>query len=170
LKSRQFFQTGKKGMALADLFSILFFALIIVIFYFLIKISTGKFTYDINGASVKVQEKVDLMNFLKTPVTIDGAQIDIAQAIALSRIDPSIKDWIKNNLGKYLGDSVSFSFSSYCSMVCISREKYEGEYDKWDKYSDSDDCQANAPCPSQLVVIPSYNGLIEVKLGTTQKI
>ena len=168
MKSKRCFQTAKKGMGLTDLFSILLFALIIVIFYFLIKISIGSFKYDINGASTKVQEKVDLINFLRTPLNIDGAETDIAQVIALSRIDPSKKEWLKNNVSKYIADSISFSFSNYCSMLCISREKYKGDYDEWDIYSDSKDC-ASAPCPSQFAVIPSYNGLIEVRLGTSEK-
>jgi hypothetical protein len=144
-------------MGLTDLFSVLFFAFIIIVFYFLLKLQIGKTSFDLRSDSANIEESLSIINFLKTQVNIEGNKMDIAQAIALSYKDQSKKDWLKQNLGKYIEDTFVSLFSDSCSMICVLKDQYNDEYDKWEKFSESQECIENAPCPDAYITIPSYS-------------
>ena len=113
---------SKKG-AIADFFSIIAFALIIIIFYFLFKFTLGKTIFELPVQSTNVQDTISLLSILRTPVEVDQSQISAAELIALSKIDPTKTNLLEKHLMKIMDDSFG---TSSCAMACIDKTKIKG--------------------------------------------
>ena len=137
---------NKKGMGLADFFSILAFALIIIIFYFLFKFTLTGTNFPLPTYAANVQDTMSLQNILRTPLQVDNAEINVAQLIALSEVDSAKNDLLEKALIKIMEDSFG---TSVCSMTCLNQRKIKGSGCK----------SLNVYiCPSNIVSIPGYGG------------
>ena len=147
---------NKKGIGLADFYSIIAFALIIIIFYFLFKSTlTGTNFPFLTAYSNSVRDSVSLQSILRTPVQVDNAEIDVAQLIALSKMDAAKNGLLEKTLVKIMEDSFG---TSVCSMTCIDGTKIKGK-----------GCRSLQVyiCPTNIVAIPSYsNQPISVSFGS----
>ncbi len=114
---------GKKGMGLTDVFSIIAIVIIFLAFYLIFRVSLGNIKFNLIEESGNWENSVSLMNILRTPVTVDGNKMDIAELISVSTIDNSKKQFLE----KTIKDLVDNSFgTAYCSMVCINGDKIKG--------------------------------------------
>ena len=135
---------SKKGTGLTDFFSILTFALIIIVFYFIFKFTFGKTNFELPVEASNVQDSISLLSILRTPVEVDNTEINIAQLIALSKIDSIRNDLLEKVLVKLMDDSFGISA---CSMICIDGTKIKGSgCGSLELYI----------CSSNTVKIPSY--------------
>lgn len=143
---------GKKGgFGLPDFFSILAFFLIILIFYFLIKITVGAGTFEISEQSSDIADSISLINILKTPVTVEDTKMNMAELIALSKIDQTKKPILEQNLNQIID---SYFDASKCAVICIDKEKLKGKGCSSSHYFS---------CLKNIVMIPTYdNKAIEV--------
>ena len=85
----------KGGMGLTDFFSILAFALILIIFYLAVKIGLGSATFELTTEASNVENTASLLGVLRTPIIVDNKEITVAELIALS-----MQDSTKKNLQK----------------------------------------------------------------------
>lgn len=138
---------NKKGMGLADFYSILTFALIMLIFYFLFKFTLTATTFPfLTAYASNVQDSVSLQSILRTQVQVDDAEINVAQLIALSKINPAKNDLLEKTLLKIMEDSFG---ASVCSILCIDGSKIKGNGCKTLQVY---------PCPANNLLMPSYSG------------
>lgn len=141
----------KGGMGLADFFSILAFALIILIFYLLLTFTVNKSTFDIFSYSSNVEGSISAINILMTPINVGGIEINVAELIALSNFDSTKKDLVEKTITRILDNSFG---SSNCPIMCIDEVQYRGN-----------GCGNSVMygCPTNSITIPSHtNKLITV--------
>lgn len=132
-------------MGLTDFFSILAFALMLIVFYLIMKFTIGKTTFALYTESKNLQDSISLINILKTPVRIDNSEINIGQLIALSRLDSTKKDSLEKALIQIMDDSFG---TSDCAFICINEMVIKGN-----------GCRTfvgNIGCSGDMIV-PSYN-------------
>lgn len=148
-------------MGLSDFFSILAYALILIVFYLLFKISIGDVSLRLATKSTTIENSVSLLSILRTPVKIENEQMSIAQLIALSKFDSKKKDIVKQKLLEIIDDAYG---TSMCTIICIDENKIKGS-----------GCEALDPlgtfvtyqCSSNKITIPSYDlSSIEISLET----
>ncbi len=81
----------KKGAIapiLLDFLSYMIFIVIIMIFYLLFTLLAQNMDNKIEGLQMQAKSNLVLINYLKTPVNVDGEEITIAELIRLWRIEP----------------------------------------------------------------------------------
>ncbi|MBI2656397.1 hypothetical protein HYX03_01505 [Candidatus Woesearchaeota archaeon] len=138
-------------MGLADFFSILAFALIIFIFYLLLRFTINKSTIDISAYSSNVESSISLINILRTPIKLDGVEMNIAELIALQDTDSTKKDLVEKTITRILDN---YFGSSSCSIMCIDEAQYKGN---------GCDNSVMYGCPTNSITMPSHtNKLIKV--------
>lgn len=78
---------NKKGFiasTLVDLYAFLLFMFVLLIFYIIFKLGAGTIVYKIEGETANLNGNTLLINYLKTPIEVDGKEIDIAELILIS--------------------------------------------------------------------------------------
>lgn len=140
--------TNKKGgMGLTDFFSVLAFALILIVFYLLFKFTIGGTTSGLLAKSSNIENSISLLNLLRTPVIVDKVDSNIAGLIALSKYDSTKKDFMEKTLLQLLDESFG---TSMCTIICIDGGQLKGK-----------GCGSflqTYECPDNIINIPSYNG------------
>ena len=141
---------NKKGFittGLATIFLYFGVAFLIVAFFFIFKLSKGDTTVKIDSYVLDTDKNYRLLNFLRTPIEIDGAKMNMVDLIAIYRLDSSKKDILEQNLNKFIENYNG----AKCSVICIDGEKF------------STGCgnRINA-CPLDSIKIPGYTKPIEV--------
>lgn len=154
---KQFYQIvkriNKKGMGLTDFFSILAFALILLIFYILFKTTLNSKNFELQTESSNIEDSISIINILKTPVIIDNDEISIAELIALSQIDSTKKNLLKKSLSQIINEYFS---TAECAIVCINKEQVQSSV-----------CTAQhvSTCSENVITIPTYDTkTIEISL------
>lgn len=144
--SKQYSQTGKKAL-LTDFFSILAFALLIIIFYLMFRFTVGNTTFQLHSESSEIQDAVSLLGILRTKIEIDSSQMTIAELAALSKTDEAKKKMLEKDMSKIIGEFTG------CAIFCIDDDKIVGK-----------NCNMleRNPCPEFEGYIPGYAGPIKV--------
>jgi len=150
----------KKGTeGLSDFFAYLTFALVLVIFIALTYISKVKPAELAKGEFKGLEHQMAAVNFMRSPVVVDGNKMDLAELIALAVED---KDAYEDKLNTAFEElekqvpGVSLRINEWGSGES-SRSKW-GTLGTWDTKTDY-----HLAIPSFPVYIPSLNGgLIKV--------
>lgn len=134
----------KKGSGIADFFSIIALALILLSYYFLLKWTISYTKFEIPTYSKNLEDQSSLMGILKTPVNVDGKELDISQLISIYYNDNSKKNLVEQEIHKILEQSFD---TSKCQILCINDKEIRGE-----------GCQGShtSSCDKNIVVIPGY--------------
>ena len=103
-------KTNKKGMGLADFFSVLTFALILIVFYLLLKFTIGKIPFEIAKESSNIDGSLSLLGILRTPVVVDGSESDIAELIRLWSLEPDKYKELLENTAVNLLDKLEYKY------------------------------------------------------------
>ena len=136
----------KGGMGLTDFFSILAFALILIIFYLAVKIGLGSATFELTIESTNVENKASLLGILRTPVIVDNKEITIAELIALSIQDSTKKELLEKTLRQTMDSSLG---TSRCNFICINGNVISGVGCGFVEYP---------ICSENTITIPNYYG------------
>lgn len=153
----QFFQIAnnlnkKGGMGLTDFFSILAFALSLIVFYLTLKFTIGNTVFALSGHSKNTEDSISLLNILRTPVKVDNVDMNIAELIALSNFASTKSELLEKTLVQTMHDSFG---TSVCSIICINGKQFKGK--------GCDIHFGTQACSSNTIKIPSHDGkLIEV--------
>ena len=145
--SMQFFQIDKKGgMGLTDFFSILTYALFLIVFYLMMKLSIGSVPFELTTQISKVENHASVLNILRTQVAVDGKDINIAELIALSNIDQTKKVFLEKTILQIMDDSFG---TSRCIVMCINGKEIKGN-----------GCGSlqSYICSNDVISIPNYDG------------
>lgn len=150
----RFFQINKRGdSGLTDFISILVFFVVLLIFFFLAKYLTGGKSFDIKGQSENFASRISLISILRTPLTIDGVEMDFAQLIDISQEDSGKKQILEQKIVKVLDDNLG---ASKCHILCIDNEKIRGSGCSSQQYF---------ACNYNIITIPTqYRKTIQVAL------
>ena len=105
---------------MTDFGSILVFVVVLLIFFFLVKVFAGGKPFDIKGQSENFASRISLINILRTPLMIDGTEMDFARLIELSKRDPSKKQILEQKAVQLLDNNLGIS---RCHILCIDNEK-----------------------------------------------
>lgn len=134
-----------KKCSIADFFSIIAFMLIILIFFFLFKFTTGKSIFKIDAESSNVEDSISLINILKTEVEYENSKISIAELISASQLDKNKFSFLEKELVKII-DKIFGALE--CHLLCINGGKIK-----------SSGCRSLEVyrCPGNTIIIPGYN-------------
>ena len=141
---------NKKGIGLTDFFSILAFALILLVFFVFLKIFVGHTTFELKSETGKIEGYESAINILRTPITVDGNTISIAELIALSSFDAAKKGIIDAKIVDIMDKTYG---TSNCALMCINDEKLKG--------SGCGSFQTYL-CPTNYVIVPGYDNKLIV--------
>ena len=144
---------NKKGQGLSDFFSVLAFALILIIFLLLLKLTVGNTTFELSTQSKNIGNYMSLLGILRTPIVVDNVGINIAELIILSKYDPLKKNLLEKNLLQIMDGSFG---TSRCVIMCINGNELKG--------SGCGSLQTYT-CPSTFIRIPTYDDkIVEISL------
>ena len=136
---------NKKGMGLTDFFSIIAFAIILLIFYGLLWLQFGTKTFELKAQLSSMDDSISLMGILRTPVLADGKEMNIADLIALSDADSSKKNLLEKEMSSIID---SYFGLSVCTVFCVNEKHLSA---KWCKVPQL------YKCPISHTTIPGYN-------------
>ncbi len=155
---KQFYRTNKGSLGLTDFFSILAFALILIIFYLILNFTIGKIVFALPSASKNIEDSISLISILKTPVKIDDMSINVADIIALSNQDSSKRLMTENTIKQIIEKSYG---TSICAIFCIN----EGQI----KSKGCETLVGTQACSNDFAFVPSYEGQ-SIKVSFTSNI
>ena len=138
----------KKGFLTTSLATVLLYfgvVLLIIVFFFIFKLSKGDTTVRIDSYASDTEKNYRLLNFLRTPIEVDGTMMNTAELIALYKEDDSKKGIFKQNLDQFIKD---FYGEEKCSVVFIDGEKFSSTGFKGRLHS----------CPIESIKITGYSG------------
>ena len=146
----------KKGLVATGLTTMMLyfgFALMIILSYFIFRLTLGETEVKISGYVSNTDINYQLLNYLRTPIVIDGRENNIADLIALSNIDLTKKNilekTLQENFDNYFG-------TTNCVVMCINGERFKGS-----------GCGSLRvyTCPINIMTIPDYKSKsIEISL------
>lgn len=139
-------QNKKGSMGLTDFFSILTYALFLIVFYLMLKLSIGSVPFELTTQISKVENYVSALSILRTQVTVDVKDINIAELIALSNTDQTKKVFLEKTIVQIMDDSFG---TSRCAIICINGKEIKGN-----------GCGSlqSYVCSNDVISIPSYEG------------
>jgi hypothetical protein len=146
----------KAGMGMTDAVSIIFFALIVVVFYLLLNAVDDGAVIEIKESTKNVDGQMSLLSILRSPVEVDDVTMTVAELIALSRSEHSKRILMESNLIDMLDKTYG---TSKCSIVCIDGRQIHGSGCEPSSYR----------CSLTNVLIPTYSkDTIKVSIRTDQ--
>ena len=132
--------------------------MIFLVFYILLYTSTSNTRFELLTKSGNLKNSMSLIGILRTPVTLDNREINIAEFMALPNLDKDKKEFLEKTLLQIMDDSFG---THNCVIICINGEKLQG--------SGCSNLQTYL-CPYDMydsIVIPSYDKQpIKVSLET----
>ena len=149
---------NKKGLVATGLTTMMLyfgFALMIILFYFIFRLTLGETEVKISGYISNTDINYQILNYLRTPIVIDGRENNIADLIALSNLDTTKKSLLEKTLQENFDNSFG---TANCVVMCINGEKFKGS-----------GCGSLRvyTCPINIMAIPDYKGkLIDISLDS----
>lgn len=139
---------NKKGFLATGVTTVMMYLgifLLIIMFFFVFKLTKEDAEVKIAGHITDVDKNLQLLNYLRTPVIVDGSNLNVAELIALSETDSSKRIILEQKLVELMDASYST-----CAIMCINDEKF--------KSSSCDSGIRDYRCPVDSVFIPGYGG------------
>ena len=110
--------------SIADIYAIVGFVLVLIIFIFLFQIqgcnSKERVKAEIQSKAESINTNMVLLNYLRTPVIVDGQKMDIADLISLYYSNQVYENDLITNIAY-----ISSKTNSDCFVLCIDDEKFE---------------------------------------------
>lgn len=136
----------KKGFLTTSLATVMLYfgvVLLIIVFFFVLKLSKEDRTVKIGAHVSDTDKNYRLLHFLRMPLEVDGIKMNMAELIALQKMDDSKKPIAEQNIRQFIGE---YSDVKRCSVLCIDSKKFSSEGCKGRLHS----------CPLESIKIPSY--------------
>ena len=138
----------KKGVVATGLVTVILyisFVLLIIIFFFIFKLSFGETAVIIESRVSTTDANFQLISFLRSNVDVNGKQMSLAEFIALAENDNSKKDLLKSTAIAIMDKTYG---EASCNLMCIGIEKYK-----------SSGCgyAGNYVCSPSTIAVPSYD-------------
>lgn len=138
----------KKGVVATGLTTVMLyfgFVLLIIIFYFIFKLTFGETEVKISGYTANADANYQLISVLRSRVNVDGIEMNVAELISLYSDDSTKKAVLEKAILDMLDKS---SAKQACTLICIDNEQFK-----------SSGCGAGTYyCKPNSVVIPSHSG------------
>ena len=138
----------KKGVVATGLTTVMLyfgFVLLIIIFYFIFKMTFGETEVKISGYTANADANYQLISILRSKVNVDGIEMNVAELISLYSYDSTKKAVMEKAILDMLDKS---SAKPVCTLICIDKEQFR-----------SSGCGAGTYyCRPNSAVIPSHDG------------
>src|SRR3989338_11691590 len=138
----------KKGVVATGLTTVMLyfgFVLLIIIFYFIFRITFGETEVKISGYTANADANYQLISILRSRVNVDSTEMNVAELIALYGNDHSKKTVLHQVIYGIIDKS---SGDKLCNLMCIDGEQFK-----------SKGCGSGTYyCKPNSAAVPSYDG------------